>query len=203
MPGRLWLERPCSEVAQALGATSDVEDAPRHNISPGQPIITFCEGRLTHMRWGIIPVGRTNARGRPVMETLINARSETVFDKSAYAGVRRCIVPADGWYEWTGAKGRKTPWRLSRTDGALCLFAAIYDVWVAPGGTEVAQVATITCEPNEEVRPIHHRMGVMIAPPDLEAWLNGAEDDARALLRTPPNGTVAIEKDPGVDWDGP
>ena len=55
------------------------------------------------MRWGMIPVGRVNARGRPVMETIVNARSETLFEKTAFQGVARCLVPADGWYEWTGA----------------------------------------------------------------------------------------------------
>lgn len=109
MPGRLILERPMAEVASWLGAGPIPEDPPRRNIAPGQDVITRTSDGLDHARWGMIPVGRVNARGRPVMETIVNARSETVFDKSAFEGVRRAVVPADGWYEWTGEKRRKTP----------------------------------------------------------------------------------------------
>ena len=111
------------------------------------------------MRWGIIPVGRVNARGRPVMETIINARAETVFDKTAFDGVCRAVVIVDGWYEWTGEKRRKTAWRIFG-DTPL-IFAAITDVWKAPGGKEVKQVATVTCDPNKDIAEIHHRMGVL------------------------------------------
>lgn len=155
------------------------------------------------MRWGLIPVGRKNARGRPVMETLVNARSETVFDKSAYAGVRRAAVPVDGWYEWTGAKGRKTPWQISHGEGSLLWFAAIWDVWHAPGGAELAQLATVTCAPNDDVRDIHDRMGVILAEEDLEAWLGADETAARALTVPLPPGQLTVSRDPDVDWDAP
>ena len=103
MPGRLFLTTPLAEVTAALGGECTLNDPPRFNVAPGQDIAVWT-GTLTHMRWGIVPVGRTNARGRPVMEQIINARSETVFDKSAFDGVGRGVVPADGWYEWTGEK---------------------------------------------------------------------------------------------------
>ena len=101
MPGRLFLELSGPELAQALGqdGTAIAAELPRRNIAPGEQIVTCTREGLCLMRWGIIPVGRVNARGRPVMETLINARSETVFDKSAYEGVGRAVVPASGWYE--------------------------------------------------------------------------------------------------------
>lgn len=202
MPGRLFLTRPMEAVAGALGATDwPAEEPPRRNIAPGQDILVFQGGRLTHMRWGIIPVGRVNARGRPVMETIINARSESVFDKSAFVGVGRAVVPADGWYEWTGKARRKQPWRLSAADGSLLFFAAITDVWKAPGGISVPQVATLTCEPNAEVREIHHRMGVILRPEDVEVWLGGTEMDVGALMTTLPDGAIRIEKADDVDWD--
>ena len=96
MPGRFFLVEDVGDLA----------DPPRLNIAPGQEVITLTPDGARHMRWGMIPVGRVNARGRPVMETIINARSETVFDKSAFADVKRAIVPASGWYEWTGVKRR-------------------------------------------------------------------------------------------------
>ena len=135
------------------------------------------------------------------METIINARSETVFDKSAFEGVRRAIVPADGWYEWTGQTRRKQPWRLHMRDGSPLFFAAISDVWVAPGGKSVPQVATVTCEPNEDVRPIHHRMGVLLRLADISAWLTGPEEVARGLLVPLPDGLLSVEHADDVDWD--
>ena len=155
------------------------------------------------MRWGLIPQGRKNARGRPVMEVLVNARSETVFDKSAFEGVKRCILPAQGWYEWTGEKRRKTAWRISLNNGGLMGFAAIYDVWKAPGGLEVLQVATVTCEPNADVVEIHHRMGVILQPKDFPAWFGADLHKAAALMRPLPDGSLTVGVADGVDWDGP
>jgi hypothetical protein len=146
LPGRLFLTTPLAALAEELGVPPGAlaDEPPRANISPGQQIVIFDGTGLAHMRWGIIPVGRVNARGRPVMETLINARSETVFDKSAFAGTGRAVVPVNGWYEWTGEKRRKTAWRIAPKDGGYLYFAAITDLWQAPGGLQVPQVAMLT-----------------------------------------------------------
>ena len=144
------------------------------------------------MRWGIIPVGRTNARGRPVMETIINARSETVFEKSAFAGLKRCIVPTSGWYEWTGEKRKKTVWSLKYSSGLPILVAAIWDTWSGPAGVSLDQVATLTCEPNDDVRPIHHRMGAFLRPGDINRWLSGEEKEK--LLVPLANGRLNISQ---------
>lgn len=203
MPGRMFLTRPLADVAAYLGADGPLpNDPPRHNIAPGQEILTYRGGVLQPMRWGIIPVGRVNARGRPVMETIINARSETVFDKSAFAGVRRCVVPVDGWYEWTGETRRKTAWRITPKDAQPLIFAAIFDVWQGPGGVEVSQVATLTCEPSGDVRDIHHRMGVLLRPEDVNLWLSGTEADLRPLMVPLRDGSLSVEHAIGVDWDG-
>lgn len=190
MPGRFFL-------VESVGG---IDDPPRRNVAPGQEVITLTEEGARHMRWGLIPVGRVNARGRPVMETIVNARSETVFDKSAFEDVKRAIVPANGWYEWTGEKRRKQPWRITRKDGGLLYFAAIYDVWNGPGGVQVYQVATVTCEPSADVRDIHHRMGVILRQSDLDQWLQGDEDEAKLLLQPFPDGMLKVEKADDVDW---
>ncbi len=204
MPGRFFLTRPLTEVAAFLGATGALpNDPPRYNIAPGQEILTFRGGALAPMRWGMIPVGRVNARGRPVMETIINARSETVFDKSAFAGVLRCVVPADGWYEWTGKTRRKTAWRIAPKDGQPLLFAAIFDIWTAPGGAEVSQVATLTCEPSADVRDVHHRMGVLLSPEDVPRWLSAPEADLGPLMVPLRDGALTVEEAGEVDWTGP
>jgi len=202
MPGRYFLTTPIAEVAEWMGLDpgSCGNQPPRRNVSPGQEVVVGVPDGLRMMRWGIIPVGRKNARGRPVMETLINARSETVFDKSAYEGVNRALIPADGWYEWTGETRKKQAWRIRPKDGGLMAFAAIYDVWQAPGGLEVPQVASVTCEPNADVRDIHHRMGVILFPDQFETWLNGSKEQAAELMRPLPDGSLSFEKADDVDW---
>ena len=204
MPGRLFLRLSGPEVAEvlALDGAKVADEAPRANIAPGQQIITRTEAGLSLMRWGIIPVGRVNARGRPVMETLINARSETVFDKSAYDGVGRAVVPVSGWYEWTGEKRKKTAWRIAPKDGGLLFFAAITDVWEAPGGMRVPQVATVTCPPNGDVGPIHHRMGVLLRREDVPLWLAGSVEAVTPLMVPWPDGLLGIDEATDVDWEG-
>lgn len=202
MPGRFFLETPLSEVARWMGADpGGLNDPPRRNVAPGEEIVVCTTSRvLTHMRWGMIPVGRVNARGRPVMETIINARSETVFDKSAFEGVGRALVPCDGWYEWTGERRKKQPWRIRPKDGGPVAFAAIADAWNAPGGRVIHQVATVTCEPSEDVAKVHHRMGVILEPAQFELWLTGSEDDAKALCVPYRNGALLVEPAGDVDF---
>ncbi len=204
MPGRLFL----TETAEMLGAELEADAAAiaplpvRHNIAPGQEIVVF-DGALSLMRWGIVPVGRVNARGRPVMEQIINARSETVFDKSAFDGVGRAVIPVNGWYEWTGQTRRKTAWRIGPKDAGLLYFAAITDVWTAPGGLRVPQVAAVTCAPNADVEPIHHRMGVLLDRADIATWLGDDLEAAKALMVPWPVGRLHIEEASDVNWDGP
>ncbi len=192
MPGRLFLTE----------CVAGSNDPPRLNIAPGQDIWTITAEGARKMRWGLIPSGRVNARGRPVMETIINARSETVFDKTAFAGVQRAVVPVSGWYEWTGQTRRKQPWRIRRADGETIYFAAIYDVWQGPGGVEVPQVATITCDPSADVRDIHHRMGAILEESQLSQWFGAPDDVARAMLRPYPDGRLSVEMADDVDWQG-
>ena len=203
MPGRFFLTRPISRIADDLGVQSDIAQPPRYNIRPGQAVVVLTRKGLTTMRWGMIPVGRVNARGRPVMETIINARSETVFEKSAFDGIGRAVIPVDGWYEWTGETRGKTAWRISARDGGLLLFAAITDVWQAPRGLRVDQVAAVTCAPNADLTPIHHRMGVLLDHDGVRVWLNGSQEQARHLARPWPDGRLHIEQADKVDWSAP
>ena len=198
MPGRLFLTRDLRQ-----DWPDPPEDIPRRNMAPGEELSVLTATGFRRMRWGLIPVGRINARGRPVMETIVNARSETVFDKSAFEGVGRAVVPVDGWYEWTGETRRKTAWRITRKDGGLLLFAAITDTWTAPGGREVPQVATVTCAPSADVRDIHHRMGVLLEKHQIAQWLEGSEAEAKALMQPYPDGRLAVEEATGVDWTAP
>jgi putative SOS response-associated peptidase YedK len=200
MPGRLFLTRNVAELAAVAGVPVPEPERPRRNIQPGQEVLALTAEGFTRMRWGVIPTGRKNARGRPVMETIINARSETVFDKSAFDDMRRAVVPADGWYEWTGEKRRKTAWSICTKDGSPLWFAAIYDVWAGPGGVQVPQVATLTCAPSADVRDIHDRMGVLMSPKELSIWLTGDAQAARDLFRPWPDGRLTVTEAKDVDW---
>lgn len=203
MPGRLFLTRSAAEIADALGlAEPPPPQLPRFNMAPGQEVLVITAGGPRMMRWGLIPSGRRNARGRPVMEVIVNARSETLFEKSAFEGLGRAVVPADGWYEWTGRTGRKTAHRITAADGSLLLFAAVTDTWVAPGGREVPQVATVTCAPSADVRDIHDRMGVLLRPGDVATWIAGPKDAARRLMVPWPDGSLTVGPADGVDWSG-
>ncbi len=177
--------------------------SPRRNIKPGQDVVVLTPQGCALMRWGIIPVGRKNARGRPVMETIVNARSETLFEKTAFDGVGRGVVVADGWYEWTGTARRKTPWRIRPRNGALLGFAAITDTWHAPGGQAVPQAAIVTCPPNADVAQVHDRMGVLLAPVDWRRWMDAPVEEARGLLQTPEAGALEVEAADDVDWNAP
>jgi len=201
MPGRVFVTRSAEEVGAALdvGVPALPDPGPNRNIAPGQTVLALGPEGLGTYRWGIVPVGRTNARGRPVMETIVNARSETVFDKSAFDGVGRAVLPVEGWYEWTGAARKKTPWEIRSADGSLLLFAAITDLWTAPGGLEVPQLATVTCPPNTDLQDIHHRMAVILRPEDVSVWLHGDTDQARGLMIPWADGLLSITKaDPEI-----
>ena len=202
MPGRVFQTLPVEDVAAALGvdAALVMGEPPRRNIAPGQAVVALTPRGLQRMRWGMIPVGRKNARGRPVMETIINARSETVFDKSAFADVGRAVLPVQGWYEWTGEKRKKTAWRIRPRDNGLLFFAAISDVWIAPGGRELAQLATVTCEPNADVREVHHRMAVILDRTAIGTWLSGDIGAASDLMTPWPDNRLIVEPADDVDW---
>lgn len=191
MPGRVFIEDPLSEMAAVFDADPPQEaSGPRLDAAPGETFVVLVEGPLLReMRWQMIMTGRRNARGRPVMETIVNARSETVFEKSAYAGVRRGVLPVNGWYEWTGATGRKTRWRIEAPERRWLAFAAIWDIWRAPGGAEVAQMATLTVEPSADVKAIHHRMPAILAQEDVERWL---VEGGASLLRPAPEGLLSV-----------
>lgn len=196
MPGRYFLNETLEELASSLGAVCLLDDpGPRPDAAPGESSAVLVDGprRLLNMRWNMIMSGRVNARGRPVMETITNARSETLFEKSAFDGVRRAVLPVSGWYEWTGGKGRKTRWKMSPANADRFLFAAIWDVWAAPGGIEVLQMATVTVEPNADVTRYHHRMPALLDVTVLDDWFSGDNDLASALLRPAEPETVLVE----------
>ena len=103
-------------------------------------------------------------------------------------------MPVSGWYEWTGERRRKIRWAIRAPGRPILAFAAVWDRWQAPGGAEVASLATVTCAPNAEVAAVHDRMPVILAPDAWPVWLGEAEGDAAALMRTLPDGLLTVER---------
>jgi len=100
---------------------------------------------------------------------------------------RRCLVPADGYYEWSGPEGRKTPYRVQRKDRGLFALAGLWEHWMGADGSELETAILMTIAPNAELSAIHDRMPVIIAPGDYETWLTGEPEDAAGLIRPAPD----------------
>lgn len=191
MCGRYSLTADAEELARRFEFASDWRDlVPRYNIAPTQQVLAVVGGddrRAGLMRWGLIPHwAKERKSGRP----LINARAETVAERPAFRAAfrrRRCLVLADGFYEWQQTGGGKRPMRIVLESGEPFAFAGLWSVWTDPEGRRIPSCAIITTEANELVRPIHERMPVIL-PADAEAfWLDAEVDDPGALgsLLTP------------------
>jgi len=198
LPHHFFLEAAAEALAAPFGLPA-ASAQPWREVVPGGVVPAVAGGprRFVAMRLGMIPVGRQTARKRPVLETIVNARAETLFRKPAFAGLARCLLPVGGWYEWTGeGRRRRRRWAVRMPGRPVIALAAVWDLWRAPGGTEVASLATVTCAPNPEIASVHDRMPVILAPEAWPVWLGEAEGDPAALLVPAPGGTLAVEPAP-------
>ncbi len=150
------------------------------------------EPHFALVRWGLVPGWSKEMRsGRP----LINARAETILEKPSFKGAmkhRRCLIPADGYFEWQGdTPGKKQPFHITRPDNGLFAFAGIWEHWMTNDGSELESAAIITTIANDTVAPIHHRMPVVIEPDFYHAWLDSeqvlAPQAAKLLVGAPEN----------------
>ena len=165
---------------------------PRYNIAPTQsvPVVRPAAngGReLAMLRWGLIP---SWAKEAAIGNKMINARSETVAEKPSFRSAfrhRRCLVPADGFYEWRREGEIKQPYRIGMKGGAAFAFAGLWESWPGTDDDDAVETFTIlTTEANRRLGPIHARMPVILAPDAYDAWLaaeSGSRDDALGLLR--------------------
>jgi putative SOS response-associated peptidase YedK len=173
---------------------------PRHYITPGSPIAIVRQGHshrpeFVLVRWGFIPSWTKEMQaGRP----LINARSETVYEKPSFKHAirrRRCLFPADGFYEWQGTvPGKKQAYFIHRPDDGLFAFGGIWEHWMAADGSEIESAAMLTTEPNFPVATIHNRSPVVIMLKDFERWLDGTQENVQDLLNAPPDDFWIMEK---------
>jgi putative SOS response-associated peptidase YedK len=180
MCGRYILTVTGQVIADFLELDEAPEDGPRFNIAPTQtvPIVRAAAGggrELAHARWGLIPRW---AKEIGIGARLINARAETVASKPSFRSAfrrRRCLVPADGFFEWTTTPGGKQPHLIRYEDRRLFAFAGLWERWSTPDGGEVESCTIITTRPNRVVAPIHDRMPVILARDDHDRWIHSEE----------------------------
>lgn len=149
---------------------------PRYNIAPTQPVLGVTDDqadRLDFLRWGMIP---SWAKDAAVGNRMINARAETLADKPAFRTAlqrRRCLIPADGFYEWRREPdGTKTPMYIRLCSGQPFMFAGLWDAWRSPAGEWIRSCTIITTAPNELMQSLHDRMPAIIPPDRCADWLS-------------------------------
>lgn len=192
MCGRFVITSPPAAVRQVFGYFEQPNFPPRHNIAPTQPLpVVLIENGGRHfrlMRWGLVPSWVKDPRK---IALLINVRSESINEKPAFKNAmrrRRCLIPADGYYEWQASGGRKRPFFIHRRDGAMFGLAALAENWIGPDGEELETVAIVTAAASADLAVLHHRVPVTLMPGDFERWLDCSSDDAApamALLKGP------------------
>ncbi|MCW2309998.1 SOS response-associated peptidase [Rhodobium gokarnense] len=193
MCGRFALSEIPATIRRVFGYKDQPNFPPRYNIAPTQPIATVRlengERRFVLVRWGLVPGW---VKDPADFSLLINARSETAAEKPAFRAAmrhRRCLIPANGFYEWQRRDGRKQPYWVAPKDGGLVAFAGLWESWAGPDGGDVETGAILTTAANAPMAEIHNRMPAVIAPEHFEAWLNTVEvsaKEASEMLRPAP-----------------
>lgn len=207
MCGRFVSASPPGEIARYFDAEApEAALEPSYNVAPTNDVyVVLADGRtrrVTPMHWGLVPRW---AKDPSVGNRMINARAETLASKGAFKPAfqkRRCLVPADGFYEWKAVPGqkRKQPVYIHRPDGEPLAFAGLWEVWRDPdasteerdaGGGTLRSCTIITGEPNETVRPVHDRMPVILPRSQWDTWLDPELQDldvlGRLLVPAPPS----------------
>ncbi|QUS38441.1 SOS response-associated peptidase [Tardiphaga alba] len=198
MCGRFVITSAPEALRRVFGYTAQPNFPPRHNIAPTQPIpVVIVENEIRHfrlMRWGLLPSWVKDPRK---FTLLINARSETIQEKPAFKYAirrRRCLIPADGYYEWQSRGERKQPYFIYPRAGGPIGFAGLAETWMGPNGEEMDSVAIITAEASTGMSVLHHRVPVTIEADQFGQWLDCRSDsaaDVMTLLKPPSDGTFA------------
>jgi len=199
MCGRFIQAESGRALAEQLGLPLPADYAPRYNVAPNQAVLALRaadsgDREWVWLRWGLVPAWSKEPRSK---YSTINARAETVADKPAYRQAfrrRRCLIPADGFYEWRQTESRKQPYCIALADGSACAFAGLWERWERDG--EAVESCTImVTRANERIAEIHDRMPVILDRESYEDWLDpSVRDPARVspLLRPYPAERVTL-----------
>jgi len=185
MCGRFTLTIDINTVAKAFHVAPTVQATARYNIAPTQEVVTVMRNGAAHLdllRWGLIP---SWAKEESIGSKMINARAETLAEKPSFKGLlrsKRCLVVADGFYEWKQEHGGKVPMYITMKDHEPFAFAGLWDTWKSPEGEQIRTCTIITTNPNDVVLPIHNRMPAILTPEAREEWLDPGLQDDHVLL---------------------
>ena len=203
MCGRYTITTPVDALRRLFQFKNLPNLEPRWNVAPTQaaPVVreTPAGRELRMLRWGLIPAW---AKDASIGARCINARADTVTEKPAFRSafrMRRCLVPADGFFEWRAENNANQPYRIVLHGGATVAFAGLWEQWKAPSET-IESFTIVTTVANDALRPLHHRMPAILAPEDYAPWLGGSPAEAQALLRPFPSAGFAFHPaDPHVN----
>lgn len=199
MCGRYFLHSTADRLTRLFGEMPMPLLEPRYNIAPTQPVPIVREsasGRreMVLVRWGLIPGW---SKGPDPRFSMINARVETVASKPAYRNAlryRRCLIPADGFYEWRAGADGKQPYVLRPRDGQPLALAGLWEHWQDPGGSEIESCTILVRDANTQVRQVHDRMPVVIAPESFALWL-----DIHSQKPQPIETLLAVQQPPELE----
>ena len=187
MCGRYELHTPIEEVARRFDAMLTDEARalpPRYNIAPTLRVPVLRQGRqgreIEAMTWGLTPSWAKDRSGAKP----INARAETVFERPMFRNAiarRRCLLPADGFYEWRRGPARKQPYHVGMADGSLLALAGVWEYWAREGQEALVSCCIVVTDANALIATIHERMPVIVAPKDYARWLDPALSDRAAI----------------------
>lgn len=199
MCGRFTLKTPTETLAEVFEVPVPQDLQPSFNIAPSEALVTVradeqkAKRELALLRWGLVPSWSNDPK---VGNKMINARSETVATNGAFRSAfrrRRCLVLADGFFEWQRQEKRKQPFYIHMKDDSPFAFAGLWEVWEGKDGTVLETCTILTTEPNDLMSPIHNRMPVILKPADYDLWLDPEMQDAeplKALLRPYPKSKM-------------
>ena len=200
MCGRMAITLPKEAMAKLFNAVpaNDLPILPNYNVCPTDKIHSVVShGSVRHikaMRWGFLPHWYRSQTGGPL---LINARSETIDKKPAFREAcryRRCIIPADGFYEWARKdKHKPVPYRVTMSDGGFMAMAGIWQNWEIDG-VSITTCAIITTQANAKMAKIHHRLPVILRPKDWPLWLGEAGKGAAKLMQPVSNEVLKLQR---------
>ena len=188
MCGRYTLSTPVGKLAEEFDISRPWPDLPpSYNVAPSQEVAAILavgggERRLELLRWGLIPAW---ADDPAIGSRMINARSETAAEKPSFRRAfkeRRCLIAADGFYEWQKTNGGKQPYHLRMRDGRPFAFAGLWESWRGDGEGEIRSCAILTTDANDLVGEVHHRMPVILPPETYDLWLDPTVREAEQLL---------------------
>jgi putative SOS response-associated peptidase YedK len=185
MCGRYFLLTDLSVILERFNVgESSLAALPTGDLVPGQTVPAVLgdgQNRLALLRWGLIP---SWAKDPSIGRRLFNARAETLAEKPSFKNAfknHRCLIPASGFYEWTGEKGKKQAIRFGLRSGEPFAFAGLYETWHPPAGEAIRACTIVTTEPNGLIAPFHDRMPVILPQTAGRLWLDPAVHDPAAL----------------------